>query len=376
MIISEPGTTLENLVIDGAGQPFGYGILVCAHDVSLRKIKITNWNGIGIGVVGDGRNTAISDVEIVNPGWQGILFQNSGDDYSGSYVRNSRVTGAGLDSIQVGGKGAITVENNYIADGLFAGVYAMRGSRNCAILRNTVERCYGGIDISWGDTGTGPDGSMTGPDKSEGMIVAGNTIRKCCGGIGTASNGTVISNNIVSDTGTGFVQTYSLLGVKPTVASAGSGYKVGDIVTFQGGVLEPRAAPAQLQVLSVDANGGILTSRVFYLSVYRSPPSLSNQIQVTGGSGNGATFTVPKWNPRGFWREGIGILDAKNCVVTNNSSRGGQVGMVLSRVHQSPTNAVITDNDFRSNALYPIASRFAGRYSTLLGASNYSARNL
>ena len=52
-----------------------------------------------------------------------------------------------------------------------------------------------------------------GPDKSEGNTIAGNRISVCENiGIGTASNGTLISDNTVSDIGRRARTTYTLLG--------------------------------------------------------------------------------------------------------------------------------------------------------------------
>ena len=57
-------------------------------------------------------------------------------------------------------------------------------------------------------------GATDGPDKSEGSVIVGNHVTRCENiGIGTASNGTVIMNNSVSDTGAGARTTYALLGL-------------------------------------------------------------------------------------------------------------------------------------------------------------------
>jgi uncharacterized cupin superfamily protein len=69
----------------------------------------------------------------------------------------------------------------------------------------------------------------------------------------------------------------------------GTSYSVGDVLTFVGGVYD---SPVKVRVDSVDS-GEIVTFHVLASGRYSVVPA--NNVQVTGGSGSGARFTVT-WN--------------------------------------------------------------------------------
>ena len=186
----------------------------------------------------------------------------------------------------------------------------------------------------------------TGPDKSEGNKIVGNRISVCENiGIGTASNGTLISDNTVSDIGMRARTTYTLLGQRVTTASGGHGYSLGDVLTFVGGQY---IKPAQVQVTAVGAGGTVnsitLPSRTtaYYLGVYTTPPP--NPVSVKGGNGTGATFSTP-WNARALKYAGIAVVDAANVAITNNRS-GNSPGTLATIRH------CLTSTVYRSIARY------------------------
>ena len=79
------------------------------------------------------------------------------------------------------------------------------------------------------------------------------------------------------------------LAVLPTIAGGGTGYTVGDVLTFVGGTF---TTAATLTVTTV--SGGVITAVVTSLiGAYSIIPS--NPISVTGGTGTGATFNASSW---------------------------------------------------------------------------------
>ena len=205
-------------------------------------------------------------------------------------------------------------------------------------------------------------GSNGGPDRSEGNVIAGNHIRLCENiGIGTASNGTVITNNSVSDIGVGAATTYTLLGQRTSIASGGSGYTVGDILTFSGGRY---IKPAQVQVTAVGAGGTVTSITLpnrftnYYLGVYTATPA--NPISVRGGSGTGAAFDTT-WNARALKYAGIAVIDAANVTITNNTS-GNTAGNSAQRygialLHQltDPSHVTMSGNTLSGNAVASVS---------------------
>lgn len=73
-----------------------------------------------------------------------------------------------------------------------------------------------------------------------------------------------------------------------TVVSGGSGYQVGDILTFNSGLDQRANEDAQVQVTSVGASGAITGVEIWNAGWYQQ--SLSNPVTVTGGHGSGASL--------------------------------------------------------------------------------------
>jgi hypothetical protein len=79
--------------------------------------------------------------------------------------------------------------------------------------------------------------------------------------------------------------TVTLVLISATVSAAGSGYLVGDVLTFVGGT---STSVAQVRVATVSGTA-VATVTVFFNGSYTVLPS--SPVAVTGGSGTGATFT-------------------------------------------------------------------------------------
>jgi hypothetical protein len=126
------------------------------------------------------------------------------------------------------------------------------------------------------------------------------------GGTGTGATFTVVSEIGLTSAG---------------VAARGSGYKVGDVLTVQGGVFD---TAAQLKVTAVDGSGAIITADAVQGGSYSTLPT--SPASVTGGSGSGATFTVANSaNPLQDSPTWVYKTDAAAKAVTLPAEAGGVV---------------------------------------------------
>jgi hypothetical protein len=92
------------------------------------------------------------------------------------------------------------------------------------------------------------------------------------------------------------------------VASGGTGYSVGDVLTVAGG---DSAIPTQLTVSTV--SGGVITGvTISNAGLYTVTPG--NPVSATGGHGSSATFTLSFYNPYKFWVHEVGVdeIDGDN----------------------------------------------------------------
>ena len=358
-VANSDGTTIKDLTIDGnkaersSQKPIAYALLLFqSSDCTVENVRVTNAEQIGIGLSASKR-AKVSKCDVDGSGWQNITtLNNKAGGCEGTVISNCRSTNPGYDCVQITAVGAVTVENCDLSGSPFGGVYVATGARNVTLRNNNINKCYTGIDMSWGAAGA----ANPGPDKSEGNTIVGNRISVCENiGIGTASNGTLISDNTVSDIGRRARTTYTLLGQRVTTASGGHGYSVGDVLTFVGGQY---IKPAQVQVTAVGAGGTVnsitLPSRTtaYYLGVYTTPPP--NPVSVKGGNGTGATFSTP-WNARALKYAGIAVVDAANVAITNNRSgnspgnTGQQYGIALLRQFTAPSHVTISGNTLSGN---------------------------
>ena len=365
LVAGSDHTTIKDLTIDGnesarsGKKPIVYSLLLYqSSDCVVENVRVINSEQIGIGV-STSKRARVSKCDVDRSGWQNITtLNNKAGGCEGTVISTCRSTNPGYDDVQVTNVGAVTVENCYLAGSPFAGIYVATGARNLMLRNNTITKCYTGIDMSWGTAG----GSNGGPDRSEGNVIAGNHVKLCENiGIGTASNGTVITNNSVSDIGVEAATTYTLLGQRTTIASGGSGYTVGDILTFVGGRY---IKPAQVQVTAVSAGGTVTSITLpnrftnYYLGVYTATPA--SPISVRGGTGTGATFDTT-WNVRALKYAGIAVIDAANVTITNNTS-GNTAGNSAQRygialLHQliDPSHVTMSGNTLSRNAVASVS---------------------
>lgn len=360
------GARLTGQTLDGNFSRDVSGVLVIADDCVIEDCEFKNLDGIAI-YVRTGKRLTIRHNKVHDIWRQGIAYTGGDADFSGTLIEYNEISNTGYDSIQIGGSG-ITVRDNYMSGGAFGGLYALTGSKNFKLIRNVVENAYGGFDLSWGTTGVNRAGTLL-----SGRVVAENIIKGCVGGISTAGNGTVIRDNEIYDCGKGKQQTYTLLGVVPSVVVAGNGYQVGDLLSLVGGATDFN--PAKVLVDAVNASGGVTQIRIAYIGCYYAVPA--NPIQLVGGSGVGAALQIQQWDKRGFIPHGIGIADASHCIVTGNISgntnpanKYQKVGCMLSYIFDKPTQNVITGNSFPNNADFPIAGYRRNAYDQTLLAGN------
>ena len=364
-VANSDGTIIKDLTINGNKsersdkKPIGYALLLYqSNDCVVENVRVTNAEQIGIGLSASKR-TQVSKCDVDSSGWQNITtLNNKTGGCEGTVISNCRSTNPGYDCVQITAVGAVTLENCDLSGSPFGGVYVATGARNVTLRNNDIDRCYTGVDMSWGTAGA----ANPGPDKSEGNVISGNRISLCENiGIGTASNGTVISDNTVSDIGMRARTTYTLLGQRTAIASGGHGYSVGDVLTLVGGQY---IKPAQVQVAAVGAGGSVtsitLPSRTtaYYLGVYTVPPS--NPVSVKGGNGAGATFSTT-WNGRALKYAGIAVVDAANVAITNNRSgnnpghTGQRYGVALLRQFTAPSHLTMSGNTFSGNAVSSVS---------------------
>jgi parallel beta-helix repeat protein len=365
VIANSSYTTIKDLTIDGnkperAGdRPTAYSLLVYqSNDCTIENVRVINSTAIGIGISASKR-TKVLNSEVDGSAWQNITtLNNRAGGCEGTVISGCRATNPGYDDIQITAVGPVTVENCDLTGGTFAGIYVATGARNVTLKNNTITNCYAGIDVSWGTAG----GGSSGPDASEGNVIIGNHVTACQNvGISTASNGTLISNNTISDTGLHATRTYTLLGQRTTIVSGGRGYRVEDILTFVGGRY---VKPAQVEVTAVGPGGTVESiilrngSTAYYLGVYTVPPT--NPILVKGGTGIGATLSTT-WNTRGLECAGIAIADAQNVALTNNISGNNpgntaqQYGVALFYQHSKPSHLMMSNNTLSRNVVASIA---------------------
>ena len=94
-----------------------------------------------------------------------------------------------------------------------------------------------------------------------------------------------------------------------TIATAGSGYAVGNTMLVNGGI---HVFPTELTVTSVNGSGGITGISITNAGSYTTTPT--NPVTVTGGAGSSATFNLTFVQPYKFWVHEVGTdeIDGTN----------------------------------------------------------------
>jgi hypothetical protein len=117
-----------------------------------------------------------------------------------------------------------------------------------------------------------------------------------------------------------------------TLASAGSGYTLNDIITFVGGVVNNDTV--QYQVTSVNGTGAILTTSIYsnHYGNYWTPPT--GTVSVTGGTGTGATFSSVTWTVYGInlLTSGSGYVEQPAITIGNGGGTPSPLANAYTRI--------------------------------------------
>ena len=138
----------------------------------------------------------------------------------------------------------------------------------------------GAIDLAAGSSGVN--------------ISNGGTVTALTRTSSGSSYTTIPSVVITAPTTAGGVQatatvTAVAFGASPTITSGGTGYTVGDLLTFVGGTF---TGSSNATVTTVSS--GVITG-ITYTNYGQYTVLPTNPISVTGGTGTGATFTINNW---------------------------------------------------------------------------------
>lgn len=186
-------------------------------------------------------------------------------------------TGFGTNFRAVGFAGS-TIVNNLQAQGSATGIAPVFSSTgtDTNIAQVFQSKGTGAIDLAAGSSGV---------NISNGGTVTAITRTATSGGYTSAPTITVSAPTTaggVQATVTGYIWINSV-----TLASGGTGYTVGDVLSIAGGSYVTN--PVRITVTGVSA--GVITSFTFVsFDLYNTAPS--NPASVTGGTGSGATFTL------------------------------------------------------------------------------------
>lgn len=164
------------------------------------------------------------------------------------------------------------------------------------------------------------------------------------------ANGILANPNAIAPDGAFLFATgYKQFPTAVAISAAGSGYVVGDILTFNTGLSQAANQNTVLRVKTVDGLGAITGVEIYQSGWYQQ--SFASPISVTGGTGSAATFTYTMSteateNPRawggitGTWDYG---LDAGSWVGSASNLGSGRFlgGMIRS---PNNTNVVVARN--------------------------------
>jgi hypothetical protein len=283
---SQPVPVISGIWLDGGG-------------VKINRCRIRNCSGAGI-FASRTSGTRITDSEIDNTAEQNINIGNG----SRILISNCWLHRCGYSNIQITYCPNSEISNNIIGPSgpVGAGIYS-QDCDNLIMEGNIIGRCRGGIDAS---TNVGRL-LWTGGNQ----IIDNLISRNYNGGLSVASNGMSVTGNNISNNGQGGINSVTSTiepGIKVDPGSPGAGYQAGDILTLMGGT------PAKVMVLTVFP-GGVLyngpnTDVALYpidMGNYSTFPS--NPVSVMGGHGTTQAkviYTNSKINAGG---SGYGVGD-------------------------------------------------------------------
>ena len=259
-------------------------------------------------------NTAAGDnVKGIDSGWNvanvritdGNLTQGAGSGYNSSAVYSRQGNGWEVDHLTITYQGDNNTAINQAGSGTntasftaLDNVIHANGSK-AGLWVNSATVANGGSGYAVGDTITlGGNGTFTRPTVLQVASLVSGTSQIASVTVLAQGSYTVESTGAVGQTassGHGSGASFNLswgAGVfdaaAASVASGGSGYKVGNVLTLSGGSIDNGAA--QLQVTSVNSSGAVTGVTLSSIGSYSTPPA--NAVAVTGGNGSGASFNI------------------------------------------------------------------------------------
>ena len=259
---------------------------------------------------------------------QSLTLQGRGS--AGSVILG---TGFGTYFRAVGAAGA-TVVNNFQAQGAattLAPVLSAQGA-DTNIAAVFQSKGTGAINLAAGSSGV---------NISNGGTVTAIT-RTAAGGSYTSIPAIAIS----APTTAGGVQataTANLSALATSITSGGTGYTVGDVLTFVGGT-----ASVVITATVTTVSSGVITA-VTYSSGGAYSVIPSNPISVTGGTGSGATFTVTSWgvsSPFTITNAGSGYVEQPTVTFSGGGGSGAAAyatvgsGSVIRSLGQTGTSSL------------------------------------
>ena len=237
--------------------------------------------------IDDTPSPLVSDVRItgakaglgrVRFGTQQALWFSTGDFYS--FRTSGSPTADGLEQVRISNTASAV---NYVqvtgSATTKAPIVSMQGS-DTNISMAFQPKGTGAIDLAAGSSGVNISngGTVTAITRT----AAGSSYTSAP----TWSASAPTTAGGVTATGT----TYLALQALPTITSGGTGYTVGDTLTFVGG---SGITTATTLTVSAVSSGVITAVTISANGAYATPPT--SPISVTGGTGTGATFTTTSW---------------------------------------------------------------------------------
>jgi Pectate lyase superfamily protein len=286
VIVLPVNSAITNITLDAdfasrsQPMPIISGIILNGSGVKIDRCRIRNCSGAGI--YGSGTSGArITDSEIDNTAEQNINISKA----SRILISNCRLRRCGMSNIQLTYCANSQINRNIIGPSgpVGAGIYP-QDCDNLIIEGNIITRCRGGIE-AWTNVGrllwTGGN-----------QIINNLISRNYNGGLSTGSNGVSIAGNNISDNGHGGINSVTSTiepGIKVDPSYGGTGYQQYDILTLVGGT----GTPAKVMVLLVFSGGSLHNGLGQGVSLY--PIDMgnysvfpTNPVAVTGGHGTGA----------------------------------------------------------------------------------------
>ena len=146
-IASGDTISLQRIILDGTGYPGGAGFVFTSSDSRLQSVVIQNLPATAI-TFGMGNSNRVFNVDVINPGGDGIVLRNCGLGVSARVCAIVDAQGSGLvvDNVSDGFFTDLSISN-----AVQNGIQVLNGSENNSFLRVSVQNS--------GETGVLVDGS-------------------------------------------------------------------------------------------------------------------------------------------------------------------------------------------------------------------------